>query len=418
MGLIRSKEDIVLSYRWENSTIAQNLPFNEQKFLLIKMRPINIPPQPRVNLILVLDKSSSMEGEPLENLKKAVKEIVQILDEEDRTSIVLFDSEARTIVSNSPTSQRKEIVSRIEDIFPLGGTCIDEGIATGIEESEKLQSESIIKWMILLTDGKNEHGNNDRCLDLARIAKRNGLSITTLGLGRKWDPRLLEQIADISGGKMYYVENPKELKDRFISEFRSIKNIAYKDLSLKVKLEKFARLSDISPAFIITPQIKKIEPLWDGEQWIIEGGNLEREKEKLILLQMFISAPESSYINKVLEYIIEYRTIFGEKLESSAHNVVLEVTESYVSQFDEEVRDALQKVSLYVQQELAEKLIDEGKPLEALTVLQTMVQTAIKFEDGDLKNLIEENIQKVKADGTLPDELRIKTKYETKMVDE
>lgn len=418
MALLKSKENIILSYVWENPTITQNLPFEEQKFLLLKIRPVDIPPTPRVNLILVLDKSSSMEGEPLENLKKAVKEILQVLDENDRISIVLFDSEARTLVSNSPASQRRELRTRVEDIYPIGGTCIDEGIAFGIEEAEKFQSEEMISWMILLTDGKNEHGDNDRCLELSRVAKRKGINITTIGLGRKWDPRLLEQIADLSGGKMYYVENPEDLKDRFLKEFQSIKNIAYRDIALKIKLEKFARISDVSPAFVIYPQIKKVEPLWDGEQWILEVGNLDRENEKLVLLQMFMSEPQSSYINKVFEYRIEYRTIFGEKHESSTHNVVLEVTESYVAQFDDEVRDVLQRVSLYVQQELAEKLMDDGKPLEALTVLQTMVQTAIKFEDDELKKLIEENIQKVKLEGSIPDELRIKTKYETKMIEE
>lgn len=418
MALLKSKENIILSYVWENPTITQNLPFEEQKFLLLKIRPVDIPQTPRVNLILVLDKSSSMEGEPLENLKKAVKEILQVLDENDRISIVLFDSEARTLVSNSPASQRRELRTRVEDIYPIGGTCIDEGIAFGIEEAEKFQSEEMISWMILLTDGKNEHGDNDRCLELSRVAKRKGINITTIGLGRKWDPRLLEQIADLSGGKMYYVENPEDLKDRFLKEFQSIKNIAYRDIALKIKLEKFARISDVSPAFVIYPQIKKVEPLWDGEQWILEVGNLDRENEKLVLLQMFMSEPQSSYINKVFEYRIEYRTIFGEKHESSTHNVVLEVTESYVAQFDDEVRDVLQRVSLYVQQELAEKLMDDGKPLEALTVLQTMVQTAIKFEDDELKKLIEENIQKVKLEGSIPDELRIKTKYETKMIEE
>ncbi|MDI6850421.1 MAG: VWA domain-containing protein [bacterium] len=418
MALFKSKESVILSYVWDNPTITKNLPFEEQRFLLVKIRPLELPSLPKVNLILVLDKSASMEGDPLENLKKAVREILQILDDEDHISIILFDSEARVLVSNTPASHRKEIRTRVEDIFPIGGTCIDEGIDLGIQEAEKFRASDVLSWMILLTDGKNEHGDNKRCLDLAREARKKGINISTIGLGRKWDPKLLEEIADLSGGKMYFVENPEDLKERFVKEFQSIKNVAYRDVSLKVRLEKNVRMSEVSPVFLVTPQIKKIEPLWDGIQWIIEIGNIERDKEKLLLFQLFISEPESSYINKIFDYEIEYKTTLGERQTTQTHNVVLEVTESYVSQFNEEVRETLERLSLYIQQELAEQYIDEGKPLEALTIFQTMVQTAVKFESETLKKLVEENIKKIKAEGSLPDEYRIMTKYETKMVEE
>ncbi len=418
MALLKSKEPVVLSYKWDNPTLMKNLPFDEQKFLLFKIRPVELPEPPKINLILVLDKSASMEGEPLENLKIAVREILQMLDDDDRISIVLFDSEAKVLVSNSPAIQRKEIRMRIEDIFPIGGTCIDEGIFLGLQEAGKFTSDELINWMILLTDGKNEHGDNQRCLDLSREARKKGISITTIGLGRKWDPTLLEQIADLSGGKMYYVENPEDLRDRFIKEIKSVKNIAFKDLTLYVKLDPVAKLSDISPAFVITPQIKRVEPLWDGEQWILELGNLERDKEKIGLLQFFISEPQSLYINKIFEYKIAFRHLTGKKFETQYHTVVLEVTESYIEQFENEVRELIEKVGLYVQQDLAEKLINEGKPMEAITILQTMVQTAIKFENTTLKKLIEQNLDKVRQEGYIPDDLRILTKFETKMIEE
>ncbi|MEO0244652.1 MAG: VWA domain-containing protein, partial [candidate division WOR-3 bacterium] len=206
MSLLRSKDPVVLSYRWDNPTIEQNTPFEEQKFLLLKIRPIELPPPPRVNLVLILDKSGSMEGEPIENLKKAVKEILNQLDDEDRISIVLFDSEARVLVSNTPASARKELRTRVEDIFPLGGTSIDEGMELGLQEAEKFLGEDVVSWMILLTDGKNDHGDDNKCLELARVARKKGINISTIGLGRKWDPKLLEQISDFSGGKMYYVD--------------------------------------------------------------------------------------------------------------------------------------------------------------------------------------------------------------------
>jgi Ca-activated chloride channel family protein len=418
MALLRSKESVILSYLWDNPTFAQNIPFEEQKFLLLKLRPTESPPPPKLNLVLVLDKSGSMEGEPIENLKRAVKEILNNLEDEDRISIVLFDSEAKILVSNSPVSARKDLRMRVEDIFPLGGTSIDEGMALGLEEAEKFHSKEMVSWMIVLTDGRNDYGDDAKCVELARIARKKGINITTIGLGRKWDPKLLEQIADYSGGKMYYVDNPEDLKEKFITEIENIKNVVFRDVKIMLKLENYAKFSKVSPAFIINPQIKKIEPLWDGENWVLEVEDLERDKEKMVLLQLFVGEPGSSYINRVMEYELQYKTISGEQIRSSRHNIVLEVTESYISQFEEEVREAVTRVSLYVESQLAEEYIDSGKPLEALTILQTMYQTALKIENEDLKKIIEENIEQVKVQGQIPDELRIMTKYQTKIIEE
>lgn len=138
----------------------------------------------------------------------------------------------------------------------------------------------------------------------------------------------------------------------------------------------------------------------------------------MVLLQLFVREPGSSYINRVMEYELKYKALSGEIMRSSRHNIVLEVTESYISQFEEEVRDAVIRVSLYVESQLAEEYIDSGKPLEALTILQTMYQTALKVENDELRKVIEENIEKVKLQGEIPDELRIKTKYQTKIVEE
>jgi len=51
-----------------------------------------------------------------------------------------------------------------------------------------------------LTDGENEHGDNNRCLKFAELATGYNLTLNTLGFGDHWNQDILEQIADAGGG--------------------------------------------------------------------------------------------------------------------------------------------------------------------------------------------------------------------------
>ena len=53
-----------------------------------------------LNLCLILDHSGSMNGRPLETVKKAANRIVDRLKNGDRLSIVVFDHRAKVLVAN------------------------------------------------------------------------------------------------------------------------------------------------------------------------------------------------------------------------------------------------------------------------------------------------------------------------------
>ena len=407
---------IKVSYYFDNQTIPKNVSDEEQRFVLLRLQSEVEVPRTKLNLCFVLDKSGSMDGAPIENLKRAVKDVVDLMEEEDRVSVILFDSEARVLISNSPLDRKKEIKNRIEEIDALGGTCIDEGLEKGIEQIEVFKEKEYVNWLILLTDGKNEHGDDEKCLYLAKEARKRSISITALGLGKYWDPTLLEKIADFSSGRMFYLENPEDLRERFKKELQMLKNIAFKDLVLKVKLTPIARFSELNPGFVVTPQIQRVEPLWNGEEWEFEVGNMSRNSEKLVLLHMFLKAPPHPYINKVAEMTLQYKDLNGKTSNTESHTLIIEATELYSPQINQEVREVIDRVSVYLQQQIVESLLEENKPNEALTVLQTMEHTVMKLEDEELKGLIEENIEKIKEEGTISEDLRLKTKVQTKMV--
>ena len=116
----------------------------------------NIP----LNLCLILDHSGSMNGRPLETVKKAANRLVDKLQTGDRLSVVVFDHRAKVLIPNQFIDNREQIKQQINRLTADGGTAIDEGMRLGIEELAKGKQETVSQ-AFLLTDGENEHGNNE-----------------------------------------------------------------------------------------------------------------------------------------------------------------------------------------------------------------------------------------------------------------
>ena len=105
----------------------------------------NVP----LNLCLILDHSGSMNGRPLETVKKAANRIVDRLKNGDRLSIVVFDHRAKVLVPNQVIEDREGIKQQINRLSADGGTSIDEGLRLGIEELAKGKNEAISQAFLL-----------------------------------------------------------------------------------------------------------------------------------------------------------------------------------------------------------------------------------------------------------------------------
>ena len=169
---------------------------------------------PPLNLGLILDHSGSMHGPPLTTVKEAAGRLVDQLSDQDSLSIVVFDHQAKVLLPLQTVGDREAIKRQISTLKPSGGTAIDEGMKLGIEEAAQ-GKQGKVSQMFLLTDGENEHGDNQRCLKLAQVAADYTLTLNALGFGDHWNQDVLEQIADAGGGTLSYIEAPESAVDEF-----------------------------------------------------------------------------------------------------------------------------------------------------------------------------------------------------------
>src|SRR4051794_32409073 len=69
--------------------------------------------RPPTSMQIVLDRSGSMSGPPLEGAKKALVALVQRLNLTDNFGVVPFDDEAQVVVPAGPLSDKAAVIRQI-----------------------------------------------------------------------------------------------------------------------------------------------------------------------------------------------------------------------------------------------------------------------------------------------------------------
>lgn len=243
----------------------QVMPTPQQAYILLEAMPTASAPgsggtQP-VNFSLALDRSGSMAGEKLRHMKEAAKLVVDRLGPEDLLSVVIFDDAepADLIVPSGPVSDHEWIKKKIDAIQERGGTHMSTGMSLALRELQRGHSPERVSSMLLLTDGQTWE-DEDRCRELAGQCQTVGIPIYALGLGvgesSNWDARLLEDLAQRSGGEWMVVDQPSQVAVVFEKTLRAMQGMAVTNARLTMRM-----VSGITPRFVwrVTPLISRLD---------------------------------------------------------------------------------------------------------------------------------------------------------------
>lgn len=152
-----------------------------------------------LSVVLVVDHSGSMEGEPLEDTKKAVVSFVRNMRSDIRVGLVAFDDAAQLV---SPVTDNSSVVLQgVRAIEAGGGTSIWAGLQMAGDE---LISETGRKIIILLSDG--EDGDTARIDEVLKQLHQNNIYVYTIGFGGA-DTEYLSYIANSCEGKFIQAQS-------------------------------------------------------------------------------------------------------------------------------------------------------------------------------------------------------------------
>jgi uncharacterized membrane protein len=198
---------------WYHTTVERILP--------VRMDAEKRRDEPDVAMALVIDRSGSMAGLPLDMAKEAARATADTLSADDLLEVIAFDSEPTRIVRMTPAKHRARIQADIARIQAGGGTEIFRALdaayqALGVARARK-------KHVLLLTDGQAPQ-NGIR--DLVQAMAAENITISTVGLGGGVDEGLLRMISDGGGGRFYKVIDPQSLPRVFTKETEMVSRSA------------------------------------------------------------------------------------------------------------------------------------------------------------------------------------------------
>ncbi len=371
----------------------------------------NVP----LNLCLILDHSGSMNGRPLETVKQAAGRLLDRLKPGDRFCAVAFDHKAKVLVPNQIVEDPASIKRQIEKLRPAGGTAIDEGIKLGIEELGKGKKETISQ-AFLLTDGENEHGDNNRCLKLAKLAAEYNMTLNSLGFGDNWNQDILEKIADAGGGALAHIQRPEDAVEEFGKLFTRVQSVGLTNAYLLFSLMPKVRLAELKPIAQVAPDTIELPVQQEGDRFMVRLGDLMKDVERVVLANIYIGQlPEGKQPIGQLQIRYDDPTV-GAGLLSESVLISTNVLSVYQPAINPMVQQHILALAKYRQTQLAETRLQQGDRAGAATMLQTAAKTALQMGDKSAATVLQTSATRLQSGEELSEGDRKKTRIASKTI--
>ncbi len=371
----------------------------------------NVP----LNLCLILDHSGSMTGRPLETVKKAANRLVDRLKAGDRLSVIAFDHRAKVLVPNQAIENPEKIKQQINRLAADGGTAIDEGLRLGIEELAKGKRESISQ-AFLLTDGENEHGDNQRCLKFAQLATNYNLTLNSFGFGDNWNQDILENIADAGGGSLSHIQTLDLVEEKFNQMFDRIQTVGLTNAYLRFSLMPKVRLAELKPVAQVCPDTIELPVQSEADGiFSVRLGDLMKDVERVVLTNIYLGQfPQGKHTIAKLQVIYDDPAKNETGITSDIIHVEVNSLATHKSHIDSQVQNHILALAKYRQTQLAETKLQEGDRAGAATLLQTAAKTALQMGDSGAATVLQTSATRLQSGQELSESDRKKTRIVSK----
>jgi Ca-activated chloride channel family protein len=207
-------------------------------------------PAPSLNLCLVLDRSTSMQGGKMDAVKATAIQIMRKMKPQDIFSVVAFNDRAEEIIPASLSTELSKLEARVHMLQPSGGTEIFSGLEMGYNEIVRNVHHAQVNHIILLTDGRT-YGDEEKCINLAHRASEQGVGISGLGIGSEWNDNFLDNLASSTGGSSMYASHPYDVQKTLLDKFSRLGSAYAEETRLDFKIPQGIELRY---AFRIQPE--------------------------------------------------------------------------------------------------------------------------------------------------------------------
>lgn len=191
------------------------------------------------DVTIVIDRSGSMAGAPIEHAKKAAADMIRILDAKDRVNVVAFSDEVDPLFAAPKLldgATRGRAVAFVDNLVDGGGTDIALALGTAIKGQERGTKRPRV--VVFMTDGQSDI---DKAIAAAKT-DTGDVRLFTVGLGKDVNKSLLARLAAEKRGRFVYIEKPSAIEAEVGRLAASIARPLLVDVSIDVEGARAVRL--------------------------------------------------------------------------------------------------------------------------------------------------------------------------------
>ena len=252
---------------------------------------------------VVLDRSGSMEGGPLESAKESILKLIDRLAPQDSFGLVAFDDTAlviapiRTMADHNMPALRRAV----REMHTGGSTDISAGYLLGLRELTRTPAAGG-STLLLISDGHANAGEKDPKF-FAEVAATNAqakVTTSSIGLGNGYDEKILEALAQGGGGAHRFASTIDEAIGAIAAEVEDLLDKAIVNTVLR-----------LTPTAGLTrqPQIEVLQrlPHWkDGDTYVLQLGDLYAGENRRFMIDIEVPGIKALGLCQIAEITIEY----------------------------------------------------------------------------------------------------------------
>jgi Ca-activated chloride channel family protein len=298
--VLTSSEDEIpssLATHWDDT-------MNEGYFLLTiipRLKEETIIPK---DVVFVLDISGSMYGEKIEQAKRALEQVLQMLRSGDRFAIVTFDGQVHNLTGGLlDASERAVWIENVRRIQADGMTNIYDALQTSIDMFSK-DDQGRFKVLLFLTDGAPTEGITDTgkiINDATLEARARNVHLFSFGVGTGVVAELLDRLVQENAGRVSYIVEGENIEGKVTDLYRTIETPALENVTISIEGSEVAKVLPTGPHSLFSGQALRLSGIYfeEGDLKVIVEGTRGGERYRYEYLFKVSKKPDSPFIAKI-----------------------------------------------------------------------------------------------------------------------